>query len=86
MPKSERPKSIRGEFYDDEIPGFMVTDETVGELGPVQEVMTAGPNKLIVLDRQGKEVLIPVNSPFIVSINKSKKKITVNLPDGFLDI
>jgi 16S rRNA processing protein RimM len=86
IPKSERPKSIRGEFYDDEIPGFMVTDENVGELGTVQEVMSAGPNKLIVLDCQGKEVLIPVNSPFIVSINKSKKKITVNLPDGFLDI
>jgi 16S rRNA processing protein RimM len=35
---------------------------------------------------EGKEVLIPVNSPFITSINKSKKKISVNLPEGFLDI
>lgn len=86
IPKSERPKSTKGEFYDDEIPGYLVTDENAGELGRVQEVMAAGPNKLLVLDRQGKEVLIPVNSPFILSINKSKKKITVNLPEGFLDI
>lgn len=86
LPKEARPKSARGEFYDDEITGFLVTDEQLGDLGVIQEVMSAGPNRLLVLDHQGKEVLIPVNSPFILSINKSKKKITVILPDGFLDI
>jgi 16S rRNA processing protein RimM len=30
--------------------------------------------------------MIPVNGPFITSINKSKKKINVALPEGFLDI
>ncbi len=86
LAKSERPKSARGEFYDDEIIGFDVTDTEVGELGKVTEVVMAGPNKLIAVDYAGKEVLIPVNSPFITSINKSKKKITVELPEGFLDI
>jgi 16S rRNA processing protein RimM len=86
LPKSARPKSLRGEFYDDEITGFSVTDENQGLLGTITEVTAAGPNKLIAVDHQGKEVLIPVNSPFIISVNKSKKKITVNLPDGFLDI
>jgi 16S rRNA processing protein RimM len=33
-----------------------------------------------------KEVLIPVNGPFILSINKTKKIITVLLPEGFLEI
>jgi hypothetical protein len=27
-----------------------------------------------------------LNSPFINSINKNKKKITVTLPEGFLEI
>lgn len=86
LPKSARPKSERGEFYDDEITGFTVSDEQAGELGKIVEVINAGPNRLLSLDYQGKEVLIPVNSPFINSINKSKKRVTVNLPDGFLDI
>jgi 16S rRNA processing protein RimM len=30
--------------------------------------------------------MIPVNSPFIKRVNKSKKVITVSLPEGFLDI
>jgi 16S rRNA processing protein RimM len=49
-------------------------------------VAQAGPNKLLSIDHNGKEVLIPVNSPFITGINKSKKKISVTLPEGFLEI
>jgi 16S rRNA processing protein RimM len=86
LPKEERPKSGRGEFYDDEIKGFDVEDETLGELGKIEDVMIAGPNRLLVMDYQGKEVLIPINSPFIRRVNKSRKTITVNLPEGFLDI
>jgi 16S rRNA processing protein RimM len=86
LPKTERPKSGRGEFYDDEITGFAVEDEVLGALGVIEDVMTAGPNRLLVLNHQGKEILIPINSPFIISVNKSRKRIIVNLPEGFLDI
>lgn len=86
LPKSDRPKSTRGEFYDDEIIGFTVIDTESGDLGKITEVVQAGPNKLLSVDHQGKEVLIPLNSPFIDGINKSKKKITVSLPEGFLEI
>lgn len=86
LPKTDRPKSSRGEFYDDEIHGFIVEDTALGILGNIDHVMTAGPNRLLVLDHEGKELLIPINSPFVKSINKSRKRITVELPDGFLDI
>jgi 16S rRNA processing protein RimM len=86
LPKSHRVKSGRGEFYDDEVIGFEVTDSDLGVLGKITEVVAAGPNKLLAVDHQGKEVLIPVNSPFITAINKSKKRITVTLPEGFLNI
>lgn len=87
LPKSTRPKSGRGEFYDDEVVGFGVEDEAAGDLGKVTAVVDAGTNKLlVVVSAQGKEVLVPVNGPFITSINKSKKKIAVSLPEGFLDI
>lgn len=86
LAKDARPKTQRGEFYDDEVIHFTVTDEAIGPLGEVIEVIQAGPNRLLALTHNGKEVLIPVNGPFIKRINKSKKTITVNLPDGFLDI
>jgi 16S rRNA processing protein RimM len=86
LQREARPKSQRGEFYDDEIISFMVTDETLGPLGTIDEVVQAGPNRLLLLEHNGKEVMIPVNGPFIKRINKSKKQITVDLPEGFLEI
>jgi 16S rRNA processing protein RimM len=86
LPKASRARSARGEFYDDEVVGFEVTDSEAGLIGKVQEVTSAGPNKLLSVDYNGKEVLIPINGPFITSINKSKKKISVSLPEGFLDL
>ena len=86
LPKSARPKSGRGEFYDDEITGFAVWDSHAGLLGNVTSIMQTGANRLLVVDNNGKEVLIPIDSPLITSINKTKKRINVDLPEGFLDI
>ncbi len=86
LDKSARPKKGRGQFYDDEVFDFQVVDAAAGELGKVTDVTLAGGNRLLVVDHAGKEILIPVNSPFIISINKTKKQVSVNLPDGFLDI
>ena len=84
--KSLRPKRDRNEFYDDEINDFEVFDTMLGFLGKIDGVVAAGPNRLLSLEHQGKEVLIPTNGPFIKSINKTKKRIDVDLPEGFLEI
>jgi 16S rRNA processing protein RimM len=52
----------------------------------VREVFESGPNRFLMIDWHEKEVMIPINGPFIKSINKSKKKISVELPEGFLEI
>src|SRR5690349_9087057 len=49
LPKTERPKSGRGEFYDDEIIGFVVEDNQLGALGEISGVETSGPIKLLVV-------------------------------------
>lgn len=85
LPKSERPKLARGEFYNDEVVGFEVMEEE-NVLGKINDIMEAGPNRFLVMDHNGKEVLIPVNGPFIKSVNKSKRRVTVELPEGFLDL
>ena len=86
LPRTIRPKAAAGEFYDDEVPGFTVVEKELGTLGTVQEVVQAGPNKLIMVLYGEKEVLIPVEGPFITKVNRSRKQIEVTLPEGFLDI
>lgn len=86
LPKKQRTKLKKGEFYNDEVVGFHVLDETLGSLGTIREVIEIGPNRLIAIDRPKGELLIPVNGPFILEIDRPKKKIRVDLPEGFLDI
>jgi 16S rRNA processing protein RimM len=52
----------------------------------VRNVEEAGSNRFLVVDYLAKEVMIPVNSPFIKTINKTRKQISVSLPEGFLDL
>jgi 16S rRNA processing protein RimM len=86
LPKSSRPELKRGLFYDDEIVGFQVEDEIAGVLGTVTEVQSSGANRLLAFSYNHKEILVPINSPFIKSVNKSQKTIKLILPDGYLDI
>ena len=87
LPKKSRPASGRGEFYDDEVVGFEVVDSNHGAIGSVREVTSAGANKLLVVSKGNKdEVLIPLNSPFITNVNKKKKVLSVELPEGYLEI
>lgn len=86
LPKSKLPKLHGGEFYTDEVLGFKVTDLEEGVLGYVKGVFETGPNRHLVVIHNKKEILIPINGPFIKGVNKTKKEISVELPNGFLDI
>lgn len=86
LPKSSRPKSKRGEFYNDEVIGFVVNDVAAGKLGNVIRVENEEVNPLLIVLQGEKEIAIPINAPFITSVNKSAKKIEVDLPEGLLDL
>jgi len=85
LPKTFRPKLKRGQFYDDEVVGFSVEDETAGPLGIVIEVQGSGVNRLLAIDHKDKEILVPINSPFIKSTNKTERRIRLSLPEGYLE-
>ena len=67
--------------------GFRMEDVRHGELGEVVEVDTATVNTLFVVEQEdGEELLIPAQEEFIVEINQEKKLITVELPEGLLNL
>ena len=86
IPKKDRPALPKGEFYGDEVTGFDVADNVHGPLGKVREVLEIGANRHLIVEYLGREVMIPMNGPFIRSVNKTKRKFTVELPEGFLEI
>lgn len=67
--------------------GFRMEDVRHGELGEVVEVDIATVNTLFVVEQEdGEELLIPAQEEFIVEINQEKKLITVELPEGLLNL
>ncbi|QKZ13671.1 ribosome maturation factor RimM [Spirosoma sp. KUDC1026] len=73
-------------FYFHEIVGYQVVDVTEGELGTVLGVYAMNAQDLIAMDYQGKEVLIPINSEIVRTVDRANKKLNVALPEGLLAI
>ena len=86
LPLTALPELNEHQFYFHEIIGFVVHDESVGKIGPVTTVYDAGPQDLLAIEHKGKEVLVPINDETIKKVDKNKKQIFVNIPDGLLDI
>lgn len=65
--------------------GFMMINE--GEaIGEVIEVIEQPLQILCKIMYQGNEALIPIHQESLEKIDKKKKQVHVNLPDGLLDI
>ena len=86
LPLSALPELEDDQFYFHEIIGFIVEDENLGEIGPVTTVYDAGPQDLLAIEHMGKEVMLPINDETVKRVDKNKKQIFVNIPDGLLDI
>ncbi|MBC7570823.1 MAG: 16S rRNA processing protein RimM [Spirosoma sp.] len=73
-------------FYFHEIVGYQVVDAEAGELGTVRGVYAMNAQDLIAMDYQDKEVLIPINSDIVRTVDRVNQKLNVVLPDGLLAI
>lgn len=75
-----------GELSWDFFVGFRVEDVQHGELGEVAEVDNSTVNTLFVIEKDGKELLLPAREEFIVNIDQMHRIITVNVPEGLLSL
>ena len=54
-----------------------------GKKGIIKEIFLASStNKIIRVEIEGKEILIPINSPFIKEIDKNKKIVIIEIING----
>jgi 16S rRNA processing protein RimM len=75
-----------GSYYDFQIIGSALLTKDGRSVGRVTGVVAAGNGNILVADRDGKEILIPFTTPFIVDVAPDRKEIRVDLPDGLLDL
>ena len=84
MPLSFLKPLKDGQFYFHEVIDFQVIDKEFGQLGPVKEVISYSHSNLFLINKDDKEILIPINKQIIERVDKKEEKIYVNCPDGLI--
>lgn len=79
---AEESEGVSWDFFV----GFRMKDVSHGMLGEVVAVDTATMNTLFVVEREGEELLVPAQEEFILKIDQNRKLITVDLPEGLLNL
>jgi len=86
LPLELLPKLEGNKFYFHEIIDFNIVDKNFGAVGIIKGVNDSTAQALFEIDRNGIEILIPINDQFIVDLNRKTKTITVDTPPGLIDL
>lgn len=75
-----------GEYYLHELKGCSVVNLEDVEVGVVVDVISASENTLLVVEGQGKEVLIPFHESICREVRVVDRVIRIDPPEGLLDL
>ncbi len=71
-----------GEYYHFQLIGLRVETRDGEELGSIRSILETGSNDVYVVEKGGKEILIPAIEDVIVEVDLEAKKVIVDLPEG----
>jgi 16S rRNA processing protein RimM len=88
VPLSSRAPLAEGEFYQSDLVGCELVERTTGKsVGRVRDWRECGgPLLLEVEGPGGEEILVPFARSICVAIDLAAKRISVDLPEGLLDL
>jgi len=86
LPLSSLPKLKGNKFYFHEVTGYEVYDKTHGFVGVVESVLDQTYQAILQITFEDKEILIPITDEIIKDVDRDKKRIDIEAPDGLIDI
>jgi len=86
LPLELLPKLEGNKFYYHEVIGFTINDKSFGKVGTIIAINDSTAQALFEVDRNGIEILIPMNDEFIVKVDREAKVIEVETPQGLIDL
>ena len=86
LPNKQKPKKKKQEFTLLDLKGFTAIDENEGELGVITDIHAYPKQLIAAVTYKNCEVLFPLNEEIIKGIDVVSEIVTVDLPEGLLDI
>jgi len=86
LPLNLLPKLSGNKFYFHEVIGFVLEDVHFGEIGIISSINDKTAQDLFVIEKEGKEILIPMIDDFIKKIDRKNKKVVVETPEGLIEM
>ena len=86
LPLSLLPELEEDQFYFHEIIGYTVQDAEHGVIGQLSGVNDTTSQALFEIDKDGRQILIPMNDQFLEKVDKKNKIIYVKTPEGLIDL
>ena len=86
LPLDLLPKLEGNKFYFHEVIGFTIEDVNFGKVGILKSINDSTAQSLFEIDRDGIEILIPMNDEFTVKVDRVNKTILVKTPEGLIDL
>ena len=75
-----------GYYYLFQLIGCQVLTMEGEKIGPVVDVFSAGKADSLVVERKGKEVLIPFHESICTGVDVARREIWIHPPNGLLDL
>lgn len=87
LPLDFLPPLDEQSFYMHEIVGFSLVDQAdLAKVGVITSLLEAGPQVILQVDREGKEILIPYQKELLVKVDREVKVLELKIPEGLLDV
>ncbi|GAA4804753.1 ribosome maturation factor RimM [Litoribaculum gwangyangense] len=86
LPLEFLPKLEGNKFYFHEVVGFTMKDKNYGAVGKIVAINDTTAQALFEVEKDGKQILIPMNDEFIVKVDRKTKTILVETPEGLIDL
>lgn len=85
VPRQQSPALPDGQYYEGDLIGMTVQDEDGRPLGTVEEVWDLPSHHVLVVRRQGKELLVPATKQAVASVNIDEQVLTIRADNVLVD-
>jgi len=86
LPLDQLPILGGNKFYFHEVIDFEVIDLIHGNIGTIKDIIDIQPQSLLKISFKEKEILIPIVDDIIKNVDRDKRQIVVEAPEGLIDL